>query len=133
MKAVKALVQGKSVAEFRAIMLDRPASKREAVERAIVELDRRLVGVHKYGHKHGVTPWYIEKRAELQKKRYSLEPCAVTTAGCLIDLDREDTERTARTLAARKTNQARWRLEHRGGISWHGENGRLRKNRKPRS
>lgn len=68
-KAVKALVQGKGVVEFRAIMQDQPASEQEAVKRDVARFDRRLAGLEKWGNAHGVTAWFAEKRSQLTRER----------------------------------------------------------------
>lgn len=81
-KGIAALIGGLDREGFEAIMEDKPANEEEAVEREVAEIDRRLQGLTKWGCTHGVTSWFVEKRAELEKERYRTGlPCGICTDG----------------------------------------------------
>lgn len=92
-KAIKSLVQGGTIQMFRSIMLDQPANEQEAVERDLAEIDRRLVGLDKWGVKHGCTSWLVEKRAQLEKEKYNVQPPAITVDGFFTTVEEPQPER----------------------------------------
>ena len=64
-KAISALNGGVTVEKYQAIM--------QCETDRLGEIDRRLVGLHKWGQKHGVTSWSVEKRASLERLRNDAE------------------------------------------------------------
>ena len=56
-------------------MLDQPANEQEASKRDVAEIDRRLRGLERWAAIHGVTSWFVEKRAELTRQQYEMKRC----------------------------------------------------------
>jgi len=77
-KAVSGLIGGLDREGFEAIMLDQPLNEEEATRREVAEIDRRLRGLTKWGARRSCTSWFVEKRAELEKQKYNVVPCAVS-------------------------------------------------------
>lgn len=92
-KGIAGLIGGLNEERFKAIMLDQPANEQEAAERDIARIDRRLVGLRKWGNFHGKTmsSWSCEKRIQLTRKRYETRrrlPGAISTDGFFKTIDK---------------------------------------------
>lgn len=91
-KAIAALIGGVTVDKYQAIMLDKPATEQEAVQRKLGEIKRRLAGLERWrdlqrGSEH--LSWFVEKRAELRRQGYEAERGLCTVVSETVKEDSE--------------------------------------------